>query len=147
MIQEHKELLIKDICERLPYSVKCSFGVDDAVYEITGINPSACGASEIQATHVKSGINGDFKLSSCKPYLFPLSSMTEEQWNNAPRVDLTYSTFESLKCGCFTLASYTCENDLLDLLEFINWLLKNHFDVNGLILLGLAKDATGLNIY
>ena len=147
MIQEHKELLIKDICERLPYGVKCSFGVDDAVYEITGINPSACGASEIQATHIKSGINGDFKLSSCKPYLFPLSSMTEEQWDNAPRVDLTYFTFESLKCGCFTLASYTCENDLHDLLEFINWLLENHFDVNGLIPLGLAKDATELNIY
>ena len=142
-----EQLLLKDLCTRLPFGVRCSFGVDDAVYEITGINPSACGASEIQATHVKSGINGDFGLSSCKPYLFPLSSMTEEQWDNASRVGLTEFTFESLKCGCFTLASYTCENDLHDLLEFINWLYKNHFDVNGLIPLGLAKDATGLNIY
>ena len=79
MTQKDKDLLIKDLSSRLPYGVRCSFGVDDAVYEITGINPSACGASEIQATHVKSGINGDFKLSSCKPYLYPLSSMTEEQ--------------------------------------------------------------------
>ena len=79
MKQEDKEILLKDICARLPYKVKCSFGVDDAIYEITGINPSACGASEIQATHVKSSINGDFKLNSCKPYLFPMSSMTEEQ--------------------------------------------------------------------
>lgn len=142
-----KEKLSQDLCPRLPFGVRCSFGVDDAVYEITGINPSACGASEIQATHVKSGINGDFSLSSCKPYLFPLSSMTEEQWNNASRVGLTKFTFESFKCGCFTLASYTSDNDLLDLLEFINWLYKNHFDVNGLIPLGLAKDATGLNIY
>ena len=142
-----KEKLSQDLCPRLPFGVRCSFGVDDAVYEITGINPSACGASEIQATHINSGINGDFSLSSCKPYLFPLSSMTEEQWNNAPRVNLTEFTFKSLKCGCFTLASYTCENNLHDLLEFINWLYKNHFDVNGLIPLGLAKDATGLNIY
>ena len=142
-----KEKLSQDLCPRLPFGVRCSFGVDDAVYEITGINPSACGASEIQATHVKSGINGYFGLSSCKPYLFPLSSMTEEQWNNARSVDLTEFTFESFKCGCFTLASYTCENNLHDLLEFINWLYKNHFDVNGLIPLGLAKDATGLNIY
>lgn len=142
-----KERLLRDLCARLPFGVKCSFGVDDAIYEITGINPSACGASEIQATHVKSGINGDFRLSSCKPYLFPLLSITEEQWNNAPRVNLTNFTFESLKCGCFTLASYTSENNLHDLLEFINWLYKNHFDVNGLIPLGLAKDAIGLNIY
>lgn len=142
-----KEKLLQDLCARLPFGVRCSFGVDDAVYEITGINPSACGASEIQATHIKSGINGDFSLSSCKPYLFPLSSMTEEQWNNARSVDLTEFTFESFKCGCFTLASYTCENNLHDLLEFINWLYKSHFDVNGLIPLGLAKDATGLNIY
>lgn len=142
-----KERLLQDLCARLPFGVRCSFGVDDAVYEITGINPSACGASEIQATHVKSGINGDFSLSSCKPYLFPLSSMTEEQWNNAPRVGLTNFTFESFKCECFTLASYTCENNLHDLLEFINWLYKNHFDINGLIHLGLANDATGLGIY
>ena len=74
-----KELLIKDLCARLPYGVKCSFDVDDAIYEITGINSSTCGVSEIQSTHIKSSINGDFKLNSCKPYLFPMSSMTEEQ--------------------------------------------------------------------
>jgi hypothetical protein len=147
MTQEQRKLLVKDLCARLPYKVRCSFGIDDAIYEVCGVNPTCCGASEIQATHIKSSINGDFKLNSCKPYLFPLSSMTEEQWDNAPRVNLTNFTFESLKCGCFTLASYTCENNLQDLLEFINWLYVNHFDVNGLIPMGLAIDATGLNIY
>jgi hypothetical protein len=28
-----------------------------------------------------------------------------------------------------------------------NWLIKNHFDVYDLIPMGLANDATGLNIY
>ena len=147
MTQEENKLLLRDLCMRLPYGVKCSFGVDDAIYEMCGINPSCCGASEIQATHIKSGINGDFKMNSCKPYLFPLSSMTEEQWDSAPRVGLMEFTFESFKCGCFTLASYTCDNDLHDLIEFINWLIENHFDIYGLIPKDLAIDATNLNIY
>jgi hypothetical protein len=88
-----------------------------------------------------------YTVEDIKLYLFPLSSITEEQWNNAPRVNLTNFTFESLKCGCFTLASYTCENNLHALLEFINWLLENHFDIYGLIPKDLAIDATGLGIY
>ena len=147
MTQEEKELLLRDLCARLPYSVKISVkSWDEREWEYidrVDVLYSVNGDEYIKSTNE----DYDFSIEEIKPYLFPLSSMTEEQWNNAPRVNLTYFTFESLKCGCFTLASYTCENNLHDLLEFINWLLKNHFDVNGLIPLGLAKDATGLNIY
>lgn len=137
MKQEDKELLLKDLCARSPYGVKIF--VNDNVEILDGVHmldkvawyDGWC-ASDIEEV---------------KPYLFPLSSMTEEQWNNAPRVGLTEFTFESFKCGCFTLASYTCESDLHDLFEFINWLIENHFDINGLIPMGLANDATGLNIY
>lgn len=152
MIQKDKNLLLQDLCSRLLYGIRCSFGVDDAIYEITGINPSSCGASEIQATHIKSGINGDFTISSCKPYLFPLSSMTEEQW-----IDLKeYSGFKYDGC-LLDLVKYT---DSVSTLEFwveeipsnmiirvFDWLNKNHFDYRGLIQLGLANDATGLGIY
>lgn len=140
MKQENKEILLKDICARLPYRVKCSFGVDDAIYEITGINPSACGASEIQATHVKSSINGDFKLNSCKPYLFPLSSMTKEQRKE----------YESL---CIKeISECTDIYDIVfdyyyDTVESIDYLYKNYFDYRGLIPMGIALDATGKNIY
>ena len=134
MIQENKNLLLQDLCSRLLYGIRCSFGVDDAIYEITGINPSSCGASEIQATHVKSGINGDFTISSYKPYLFPLSSMTREQRKEYTSLLDHIMTIEGDVCDVCTVKS-------------INWLLENHFDVNNLIPLGLAKDATGLNIY
>ena len=127
-----KEKLLQDLCARLPFGVRCSFGVDDAVYEITGINPSACGASEIQATHVKSGINGDFRLSSCKPYLFPLSSMTEEQKEEYAHI--------------LVMSSNLAYSQLLNI-TIEGWFNKNHFDYHGLITLGLAIDATGLNIY
>ena len=143
MKQEEKELLLQDLSARLPYGV---------IVETTKGKGHVC---DINLTIFgdKIGVNINptsrdiFDIEECKPYLFPLSSMTEEQWNNAPRVNLTNFTFESLKCGCFTLASYTCENDLHDLITFVNWLIKNHFDVNNLISMGLATNATNLNIY
>lgn len=134
MTQEEKQLLVKDLCSRLPYSVKCSFGVDDAVYEIIGINPTCCGAYEIQATHIKSSINGDFRLNSCKPYLFPLSSMTDEQ--------------KEEYCKLQEKVIYNSKGLVnSDVMEYVNWCYKNHIDINGLIPMGLAIDATGLNIY
>lgn len=141
MKQEDKELLLQDLCCRLPYGVKCSFGVDDAIYVIEGINPNCCGASEIQATHLKSSINGDFKINSCKPYLFPLSSMTEEQYNEF------FSYYHNIEMdavkasGDYLKAAYIGDD------AKYSWLNKNHFDYRGLIPKGLAIDCTNLNIY
>lgn len=125
MTQKEKDLLLKDLCSRLPYGVKCTSGVDDATLIIEGINPNCCGASEVQVTYEKSGINFDTTLSAIKPYLFPMSSMTEEQ-----KVDMIKSS-----CGIGS------DKNVFD------WYNKNHFDYRELIPMGLAKDATGLNIY
>ena len=38
--KKDKNLLLQDLCSRLLYGVRCSFGVDDAIYEITGLNLS-----------------------------------------------------------------------------------------------------------
>lgn len=127
MTREEKNLLLKDLCARLPYGVKCSFGVDDAIYEVCGVNPTCCGASEIQATYVKSSINGDFSLSSCKPYLFPLSSITEEQ-----KIEL-----EQIKN----------KEDAPYYHDITDFFLKYHLDNRHLIEKGLAIDATGKNVY
>ena len=35
----------------------------------------------------------------------------------------------------------------LEILALLEWFYKNHFDINGLITMGLAIDATGLDIY
>lgn len=146
MTQKDRELLIRDLCARLPYGIKCSFGVDDAVYEITGINPTCCGASEIQATHVESSINGDFKLNSCKPYLFPLSSITEEQkkeLNKCVKQDYQkeYDNFvNNISNGVMKSIPMPNEN----VIEFYH---KNYIDYRGLISKGLVIDATNKNIY
>lgn len=148
MTTEDKELLIKDICARLPYGIKVGTIDNDGslenVWDILWYNTFT---EDVKLTHSIEDANKIVDISEIKPYLFPLASMTEEHWNNAPSVNLTNFTFESLKCGCFTIASYTCENDLHDLITFVNWLIKNHFDVNNLIPMKLAIDATNLNIY
>ena len=73
--------------------------------------------------------------------------MSDEQWMDTPYANLNNFTFDSFKCGCSTLAFETYEVNLNYVVEFINWCYKNHFDINGLIPMGLAIDATGKNIY
>ena len=63
-----------------------------------------------------------------KPYLFPMSSMTEEQKSQ-------YNFY-------LTRIVFAYDASLL-----IDWLNKNHFDYRGLIRKGLALDATNLNVY
>ena len=75
MTQEEKDILLKDLCSRLPYRVICK----DTNINITG-TLSQIGLHYDMCTLDKD--NGDSEscyILNCKPYLFPLSSMTEEQ--------------------------------------------------------------------
>lgn len=128
MAQEDKELLIRDLCARLPYGIKASYyGAEEEREtwdEIEGITLDGC---------VDIG-QYSLPIERIKPYLFPLSSMTEEQ--KVIYGDLCYSVIQSL-----------ANNMQSELNELINWLNANHFDYRGLIEKGLAIDASGLNIY
>ena len=129
MTQEDKELLLKDLCARLPYGVKIQVPYEDGsgyfdeiVWEVNNDGPFHVNGWGIEYEYVK-------------PYLFPLSSMTEEQY------DKLY-------------IDSRVKNDSIDILDAlandmdaIDWLNKNHFDYRGLIEKGLAIDATGLDIY
>ena len=132
MTQEQKDLLIKDLCARLPYGVKIS--VDDKVETVQGIN--------ILDTVVEydSWLSSD--IEEVKPYLFPLSSMTEEQKNDCPINETTLNIINS-NIGCYGIIEIPWRLSFL----FIDWCNKNHFDYRGLIPMDLAIDATGLNIY
>jgi hypothetical protein len=117
MKQEEKELLLKDLCARSPYGVKIF--VNDNVEILEGVHildkvASYAGwcASDIEEV---------------KPYLFPLSSMTEEQRKE----------YHELLCNP--------ENGID--IDYFDWCHQNHFDCRHLIPMGLAIDATGLNIY
>lgn len=122
MTQEDKELLLKDLCSRLPYGVKL---LHTPTNEITNL--------EMIGNGVIDGNIHDL-IENFKPYLFPLSSMTEEQKREFDiSMDMGYAAAYN--------AEINCANRMID---FFN---KYHLDYRGLILMGLAIDATGKNIY
>ena len=147
MKQEDKELLLRDLCARLPYGVKAYVKnwskLDreyyEGVYTVESIHPSLNTIlvySERFSVEVIVGYD-DYEI---KPYLFPLSSMTEEQkeeLNNIFDLDVEIA-ITHIKNGI---------PNLFTGLNRLNWFIKNHFDIYGLIPMGLANDATDKNIY
>ena len=141
MTQEDKELLLKDLCARLPYftkvQIKNEIVVLDSICDDDGYHFNFIGDD-------REGVN----IENIKPYLFPLSSMTDELWDKEfMGYGITEFTRDSFKYGCETLEFYNDNPHLSSMVSFINQLIKNHFDIYGLIPMGLANDATGLNIY
>ena len=130
-----KELLLKDLCARLPYGVKIQ--INDKIETVEGIN--------ILDNIVEFGTYMACDIEDVKPYLFPMSSMTEEQQNE---FDRTYA-------NDMQVVSDNLKNRLdgqpyemnLGHYRHIDWCNTHHFDYRGLIEKGLALDATGLNIY
>lgn len=124
MTQE-QELLLKDLCSRLPYGVKAQYYGEEEECEcvdmIDGIYPFDNEVSIGQYA---------LKVETIKLYLFPLSSMTEEQRKE----------WQSLMIQDFFGVLYWT-------MESYDYLHKNHFDYRGLIKKGLAIDVSNLNIY
>ena len=149
MKTENKELLLKDLCARLPYGVKIktSYNKMDEPIELRFVNHRNESFAIGSNFTLISGL--DFDTYECKPYLFPLSSMTEEQREEFVKFAYYESRLED--CGghkelyYYDLVGH--ENNLYPNSDAIDWLDKNHFDYRGLIEKGLAIDATGLNIY
>lgn len=115
-MQENKKLLLRDLCGRLPYKVIVEF----VSYE--GEEKPWFG--ELSCKDLDCFIR-DVGFVEIKPYLFPMSSMTEEQ------------EYQYREVIASSLNHY----------EVYDWLNRNHFDYRGLIEKGLAIDATNLNIY
>ena len=124
MTQEHKQLLLKDLCARLPYGVKCDCKHAHAIIltriDIEDLTVYYTDCDEWEG------------IEDCKPYLRPMSSMTEKEeqyvlntWseddlNNG--IDLMYDNYMMLGYAS----------------DFIDWLNEHHFDYRGLIDKSLA---------
>lgn len=136
MINEDKELLLKDLCARLPYGVIVEIPIDDDLYKLLSINSNrgiALVGEEFFVTTTE--------VEEIRPYLFPLSSMTEEQKKEVCEMGWFPKLREISNRGILDTISH------LDCVELMDWLLKNHFDYRGLIPKDLAIDATGKGIY
>ena len=152
MTQEDKMLLIKDLSSRLPYAVHIQHisGFSGTLYDISmhhkydendNIYDAICCTDFF-------GDGDSITIEHFKPYLFPLSSLTEEQRNDISKLLIEtqnefspYGKLNMKGCDNLFICSVKQSNTL------INYCLTNHLDINGLIEKGLALDATGLNIY
>ena len=120
MTQENKELLLKDLCGRLPYNVAINCKNDDSNY--------IC----YLTTDIINELKYNREYYEYKPYLFPLSSMTDEQREE----------YNDIKDN--DGYSFDANGNIFTLQDFYS---KYHLDYRCLIEKSIALDATNLNIY
>ena len=117
MTKEEKQLLLKDLSARLLYGVKLRY-IEDLVTKKVSHTITL---NNVYLEHI---VNGDADI---KPYLRPMSSMTEEE------LEQCRATCKNRPIGKSVLDYAT--------IETFDWLNKNHFDYRGLIEKGLALEA------
>jgi hypothetical protein len=136
MTQEDKQLLLKDLCARLTYGVKLFYKYK--TWDSEKIATSIRLADGKIALSSKFNKEGDwFPIEEAgeiliKPYLRPMSSMTEEE-------DKEYTNIDNRSYSCPINYAHIPASDRID------WLNAHHFDYRGLIEKGLAIEVTKEN--
>ena len=144
MKQEDKDLLLKDLCSRLPYGVKIdNMGKPSILTSINNKYHIIVETDKVEKNPSFNLIGLDvLKIEDAKPYLIPLSKMTEERRKEYESLCIK----ETSECTDLYGIIFT-KDYYYDTIESIDYLYKNHIDNRGLIPKGLALDATGKNIY
>lgn len=159
MTQKGKDLLLKDLCARLPYRVKgrvyaeCSNGeydmngdmiffdspfdvtLDDINISTEELHVIAIGNEDtIAFIEDQQTWGSPYTIDGFKPYLRPMSSMTEEELKE-------FISFTGQSMHRFTCEATNTEH-WYNTYEEEDWLNSHHFDFRGLIPMGLALEAT-----
>lgn len=122
MTHEDKELLLQDLCARLPYGVMCNIGLK---YPLQLQRIFVDRLDGILLDFYEDGDNYQVYLSEVKPYLRPMSiPWTEEEAEE-------FAEFDVYADGDYIIPNY----------QAIEWLNKHHLDYRGLIEKGLALEA------
>ena len=128
MTQEDKQLLLKDLCARLPYRVKINLNNGNEIWTLNGIFEGEHTGMMLILEQQFSSKNitpktSNWSLSLCKPYLRSISSMTEEEENEYYNIEFGFNIHS----------------------DRVDWLNAHHFDYRGLIPKGLAIEVTEEN--
>ena len=126
MTSEERELLLKDLCARLPYGIKVFHR--GSVEEIQEITPTG--------EFKNYNYNAWFNIDTCKPYLRPISSITREEYKEFnKKYDIEYNYLLNGKPG------HTVESVSMNAFE-IDFYNSHHIDYRGMIEKGLALEAS-----
>ena len=134
MNQEDKELLLKDLCARLPYGVIVSVTDGTIKYEAYIESVSY---KYIQVSPVSGSVFTPYtfyKISEIKPYLRPMDSMTEEEEEEYHKTMAWSGDILNEKIGIW-----------VPTINSSDYLIAHHFDYRGLIPKGLAIAVTEEN--
>ena len=146
MTQENRELLLKDLCTRLPYNVICQVEFkENGKYNSKVMLLSGIFTDEAYFTTK----GGSIYSNEYKPYLFPMSSMTEKEFTKLK--EYSGLKYDQLDLVSFQNGTYKCLDFYLSKVpsgavsRVFDWLNKYHFDYRDLIQLDLAIAVTKEN--
>ena len=144
MNEQDKQLLLKDLCTRLLYGVfiKTDDGMQGKLISVVpSLDDIQFKPFDCKMTYISTYIE------KVKPYLRPMSSMTEEEKWDFGRIfnSFSYLKLELLENGLSFHEIYDitgiCDITWNELNTAIDWLNAHHFDYRGLIEKGLALKA------
>ena len=134
MTPQEKQLLLKDLCARLPYGVKC-FAPDKEYGDVGvlfSIEPLEDTDPNIWIQYPKGNTISNWP-DDIKPYLRPISSMTEKE-----KIELCTISYAPDEMKTIEEKLYVIKTNAENAADFYN---KHHFDYRGLIPMGLALEA------
>lgn len=132
MNKEEKELLVKVLCEMLPYKVRCKCvnglaggKTDKGVLKYIG-NCNGVISNYYEDIPIDSGFvnNVFYPIENIKPYLRPISCMTKKEKKEYDKLRMSF--YKNAKDASLVL---------------VDWLNEHHFDQRGLIEKELALEA------
>ena len=144
MTQEEKSLLLKDLSARLPYDVLVDYGYNAFnVHKGNYIEHGSKCILNCYLLDVFISPRQNEKGEYIKPYLRPLSSMTEEEIHEFQEIlghdiEVGYGFVDILDSSRHTFS-------FLELQAIFDWLNAHHFDYRGFIEKGLAIEVTEEN--
>ena len=135
MTKEEKELLLKDLCARLPYVIVHTWYNKPLDIKCTGIDLY----TNTINLDIPDDDNAKVYIDNCKPYLRPMSSMTEEEKKEIS--ELIDAPIEIDSDGDIIYLGGYSIIPCSDYQIYIDYLISHHFDFRGLIPMGLAIEA------
>ena len=146
MTQEEKQLLLKDLCARLPYGVKVMKQFKSQTRTLLSID-----VANLRVYFLENDVNSPFGFNiedplrfsqQIKPYLRPMSSMTEEERKELKAATCPNGTgFFDEKYLICPMNHYGEHISYGFMSDILGWLNEHHFDYRGLLEKGLALEA------